>query len=113
REAAFENEFCLAVRVDGQLVPIDSGLCFSTISATAAQDYLDELAAALEEQGIGLEQYYSELGHGQHEISTPHRPALQAADEQLLARETIRGVAAQHGLVAALAPSPRPETGCD
>jgi glutamine synthetase len=108
-EVAFENEFSLATVVDGQVVPIDSGLCFSTISATAAQDYVDELAAALEEQAIGLEQYYSELGHGQHEISTPHAPALRAADEQLLVRETIRGVAARHGLVASLAPKPWPD----
>jgi glutamine synthetase len=108
-EVAFENEFSLATQVDGQYVPIDSGLCFSTISATAAQDYIDELAAALDAQEIGLEQYYSELGHGQHEISTPHRPALQAVDEQLLVRETIRGVAATQGLVASLAPKPWPE----
>jgi glutamine synthetase len=108
-EAAFENEFSLAVVVDGAYVPIDSGLCFSTISATAAQDYVDELAAALDAQGIVLEQYYSELGHGQHEISTGHAPALQAADEQILVRETLRGVAARHGLVASLAPKPWPE----
>jgi glutamine synthetase len=108
-EVAFENEFSLAVQRDGQFLPIDSGLCFSTISATAAQDYVDDLVAALDEQGIGLEQYYSELGHGQHEISTPHRPALEAADEQLLVRETIRGVAARHGLIASLAPKPWPE----
>jgi glutamine synthetase len=108
-EAAFENEFSLATQVDGQFVPIDSGLCFSTISATAAQDYIDDLAAALDAQEIGLEQYYSELGHGQHEISTPHAPALQAVDEQLLVRETIRGVATRHGLVASLAPKPWPE----
>jgi glutamine synthetase len=95
--------------VDGEYVPIDSGLCFSTISATAAQDYVDDLAAALDEQTIAIEQYYSELGHGQHEISTPHAPALRAADEQLLVRETIRGVAARHGLVASLAPKPWPE----
>src|SRR5919197_2892194 len=98
--AAFENEFSLATLVDGAYVPIDSGLCFSTISATAAQDYLDELVAALESQRIVLEQYYSELGHGKHEISTQHAAALRAADEQLLVRETIRGVAARSGLVA-------------
>jgi glutamine synthetase len=108
-EVAFENEFSLATHVDGQFVPIDSGLCFSTISATAAQDYLDDLAAALEAQGITLEQYYSELGHGQHEISTEHAPALRAADLQVLTRETIRGVASRHGLVASLAPKPWPE----
>ena len=105
---SFENEFSLATKVDGEYVPLDSGLCFSTISATASQDYVDDLAAALEAQGIPLEQYYAELGHGQQEISTPHAPALQAADEQLLVRETIRGVAAIHGLVASLAPKPWP-----
>ena len=108
-QAGFENEFSLATLVDGRYAPIDSGLCFSTISATAAQDYVDELAAALEAQGIVLEQYYSELGHGQHEISTGPAPALRAADEQLLVRETIRGVATRHGLVASLAPKPWPE----
>jgi glutamine synthetase len=108
-EVAFENEFSLATQVDGQFVPIDSGLCFSTISATAAQDYLDDLAAALDVQSIELEQYYSELGHGQHEISTGHAPARRAADEQIFVRETIRGVAAKHGFVASLAPKPWPE----
>jgi glutamine synthetase len=105
---SFENEFSLATKVDGEYVPLDSGLCFSTISATASQDYADDLAAALDAQGIPLEQYYAELGHGQQEISTPHAPALQAADEQLLVRETIRGVAAIHGLIASLAPKPWP-----
>jgi glutamine synthetase len=105
---SFENEFSLATKIDGEYVPLDSGLCFSTISATASQDYVDDLAAALDAQAIPLEQYYAELGHGQQEISTPHAPALQAADEQLLVRETIRGVAAIHGLVASLAPKPWP-----
>jgi len=108
-EVSFENEFSLATRIDGQFVPIDSGLCFSTISATAAQDYVDELADALDAQGIVLEQYYSELGHGQHEISTGHAPALRAADEQILVRETIRGVATRQGLIASLAPKPWPD----
>jgi len=107
--AAFENEFSLATQENGRYVPVDSGLCFSTIATTASQDYVDELAAALEAQGIVLEQYYAELGHGQQEISTGHAPALQAADEQLLVRETIRGVASRHGLVASLAPKPWPD----
>jgi glutamine synthetase len=108
-EVAFENEFSLATEVDGAFVPYDSGLCFSTISANAAQGYLDELVGALEAQEIVLEQYYSELGHGQHEVSTRHAPALRAADEQVLVRETIRGVATRCGLVASLAPKPWPE----
>ncbi|HYB25964.1 MAG TPA: hypothetical protein VEF89_05070 [Solirubrobacteraceae bacterium] len=107
--AAFENEFSLATALDSAYVPIDSALCFSTIGMTAAQDYIDQLAGALEAQRIPLEQYYAELGHGQQEISTGHAPALQAADEQLLVRETIRAVATGRGLVASLAPKPWPE----
>jgi len=108
-EVAFENEFTLAAPLDGEYVPVDSSLCFSTIGMTASQDYVDDLAGALDDQGIALQQYYAELGHGQQEISTDHAPAMQAADEQLLVRETIRGVAAARGLVASLAPKPWPE----
>ncbi len=107
--AAFENEFSLAAAVDGAYTPIDSALCFSTIGMTVAQDYIDELVSALEAQQISLEQYYAELGHGQQEISTDHAPAVQAADEQLLVRETIRGVASRQNLVASLAPKPWPD----
>jgi glutamine synthetase len=108
-EVAFENEFSLARVEDGAYVPVDSSLCFSTIGLTASQAYVDALVDALEQQEVGLEQYYAELGHGQQELSTEHAPALQAADEQVLVRETIRGVAAGFGLVASLAPKPWPE----
>jgi glutamine synthetase len=108
-EVAFENEFSLALTTEGGYAPIDSSLCFSTIGLTASQDYADRLAAALEAQGIELEQYYAELGPGQQELSTAHAPALRAADRQLLVRETIRGVAAAQGIVASLAPKPWPD----
>jgi glutamine synthetase len=109
-EASFENEFTLAVPLDdGSFRPVDESLCFSTIGMAASQDYVEALADALERQEIVLEQYYAELGHGQQEISTGHAPALHAADEQILVRETIRGVAAQLGYVASLAPKSWPE----
>jgi glutamine synthetase len=108
-EVAFENEFTLAVAENGEYRPVDASLCFSTIGMTASQVYVDALVDALDRQDISLEQYYAELGHGQQEISTGHAPALRAADEQILVRETIRGVAAQQGLVASLAPKPWPE----
>jgi glutamine synthetase len=109
-EASFENEFTLAVRDEGGgFRPVDESLCFSTIGMTSSQDYVEALADALERQEIELEQYYAELGHGQQEISTGHAPALRAADEQILVRETVRGVAAKLGYVASLAPKPWPE----
>jgi glutamine synthetase len=107
--AAFENEFSLARRSDGGYTPVDSSLCFATIGMTASQRYVDELIGALEAQEIALEQYYAEQGPGQQEISTAPAPALLAADEQLLVRETIRAVAAAQGMVASLAPKPFPD----
>jgi glutamine synthetase len=108
-EAAFENEFTLALPDGDGYRPVDASLCFSTIGMTASQDYVDALADALERQEVRLEQFYAELGHGQQEISTGHAPALRAADEQILVRETIRGVASGLGYVASLAPKPWPE----
>ncbi len=68
-----------------------------------------ELVAALEAQGLEVEHYYPELGHGQHELSIRHADALRAADNHVLYRETVRGVAFRHGLWASLAPKPIPD----
>jgi glutamine synthetase len=107
--AGFENEFTLAASVEGEWRPVDSSLCFSTIGMTASQDYVDALVDALDQQGILVDQYYAELGHGQQEITTGHAPALHAADAQIMTRETIRGIAATRGLGASLAPKPWPD----
>jgi glutamine synthetase len=75
----------------------------------ASAEVIDATVGALGEQDIQVEQYYAELGHGQQELSVAPRPALRAADTQILVRETIRGVAARSGLVASLAPKPWPD----
>jgi glutamine synthetase len=106
---AVENEFSLARPAGEGFAPVDHSLCFSTVGMAAAAEVADALVQALDAQGIQLEQYYPELGHGQQEVSVAHRPALAAADTQVLVRETIRGVAAGLGLVASLAPKPWPD----
>jgi glutamine synthetase len=109
-QAAMENEFSLLrPDGDGNVVPIDTGLCFSTISMTAAAEVMDDIIAALESQGIPIDAYYPELGHGQHELPIRHAPALRAADNQIWFRETVRNVAHRHGMLASLAPKPMPE----
>jgi glutamine synthetase len=65
-----------------------------------------DLVAALRTQGMEVEHYYPELGHGQQEVVIRHAPALRAADNHVLYRETVRGVALRHGLWASLAPKP-------
>jgi glutamine synthetase len=109
-QAAFEGEFSLLRQsADGNYAPIDTGLCFSTNSMAAAAEVIDALVAALAAQNIPVDAYYPELGHGQHELPIRHAPALRSADNQIWFRETIRNVAAQHGLLASLAPKPLPE----
>jgi glutamine synthetase len=108
--AALEAEFSLARREDdGRYVPFDETLCFSSIAMTEAAPFAGALVAALEAQGMAVEQYYPELGHGQHEISIRHAEVLRAADNHIKLRETIRGVALEYGLYASLAPKPFPD----
>ena len=109
--AAFEPEWTLARPGDGDdgWAPLDDSLCFASQGMTATAVVIDELVAALEAQGLHVEQYYPELGWGQQELSISHAPALRAADAHLLYRETVRAVARRHGLAASFAPKPWPD----
>ena len=51
-----------------------------------------------------MERYHPESGPGQQEISICYTDALQAADRQISFRETVRGVAINHGLTASFMP---------
>ena len=106
-EAAFEPEWTLAVRKeDGTCVPADQSLCFSTVGWETSVAVIDDIVAALEAQGMPVEQFYPELGHGQQELSIRHAAALRAADNQIRYRDTVRAVTRKHGFVASLAPKP-------
>jgi len=109
-QAALENEFSLLHHDSEEgYRPIDTGLCFSSVSMMAGAEVMNDIIAALEAQGIPIDAYYPELGHGQHELPVRHTSALQAADNQIFLRETVRNVAHQHGLLASFAPKPLPE----
>lgn len=108
-QATLENEFSLFRQEGDRYVPLDNALCFSSIAMTAAADVIDDMVAAFAEQNIPVDAYYPELGHGQHELPIRHTHALAAADNQVWFRETVRNVAAKHGLLASLAPKPMPD----
>jgi len=108
-QAAFENEFTLARKENGQYVPLDHSPCFSTIGMDAAAPVMTEMIEALVAQGVFPEQYYAELGPGQQELPVRFADALRCADNQITLRETARGVAARHGLLASFAPKPFPD----
>jgi glutamine synthetase len=104
--AAFEPEWSLAIKTGEDFSPIDDSGCFTSTGMNIAAPVIDEIVAALESQGMTVEQYYAELGWGQQELSIRHAPALQAADRHIMYRETIRGIALRHGRYASFAPKP-------
>jgi glutamine synthetase len=108
-KAAFENEFTLARHEGGRYVPLDRSPCFSTIGMDSAAPVMIEIIEALMTQGVYPEQYYAELGPGQQELPVRFADALRAADNQITVRETARGVALRHGLLASFAPKPFPD----
>ncbi len=108
-QAAFEPEWYLARRDGDSFVPMDDSLDNSTLGAAIAREVVDDVVEALEAQGLEIEQYHTEVGHGQQELSITHADALRAADNHIIYRETVRNVAWQHGWLASFAPKPFPD----
>ena len=79
---------------------------YSSVGFDSSARIIDDIIAALEQQGIQVEQFMPELGPGQQELSIHHVEALRAADNALLVRETVRGVALQHDVIASFAAKP-------
>jgi glutamine synthetase len=108
-QASFEPEFSLGRHEGASFTPIDESLCYSATGFHLAHDYTIDLVDALIKQGLEVEHYYPELGHGQQEVPIRHATALRAADNHVLLRETVRAVAIRHGLWASFAAKPLPE----
>jgi glutamine synthetase len=108
-QASLEPEFSLGRYEGASFTPIDESLCYSATGFHLAHDYTVDLVDALIKQGLEVEHYYPELGHGQQEVPIRHASALRAADNHVLLRETVRAVAIRHGLWASFAPKPLPK----
>ena len=108
-QASFEPEFTLGRREGAELNPVDESPCYSATGFHLAHDYTIDLVDALNKQGLEVEHYYPELGHGQQEVPIRHAAALRAADNHVLLRETARAVAIRRGLWASFAPKPLPD----
>jgi glutamine synthetase len=111
-QASFENEYYLAREENGRYLPFDvpgHTPVYSSIGHDLNADLMVETTDALLAQGMIVEQAINEYGAGQQEISIRHADALRAADNQMKFRDTVRGVALRHGLLASFAPKPFPE----
>ncbi len=104
--AAFENEFFLLRPHGDTYVPVDQTVFAHTAGFNQHAEFIRVLTSSLETQGLIPEYYYPESGPGQQELSIRYSGAAEAADQQVIFRETVRAVAQSMGLVASFLPKP-------
>lgn len=69
--------------------------------------FFDDLYAACDAQDIPLESAISEYAPGQFELTLRHKAdALRATDEALMYKRLVKGVAAEHGMIASFMAKP-------
>lgn len=103
---AFEQEAYLMREVDGELVTADDTHCFSIEGLQMQENFLHEFVEAMEMSGVDIEKISSEYGPGQYEINLRHKPALRAADEQLIFMQLFKQIALKNHLIGTLIPKP-------
>uniref|UniRef100_K3WJ80 GS catalytic domain-containing protein n=1 Tax=Globisporangium ultimum (strain ATCC 200006 / CBS 805.95 / DAOM BR144) TaxID=431595 RepID=K3WJ80_GLOUD len=115
----FELEFQLLKSENSANVPVDQTLyCeVKALQGGVSWRVLQEIVACLQKDlGINVLQYHPESASGQFEISIGHEPLdakskdlslVDAVDQLVLARQTVRGIAAKHGLHATFVPKLR------
>ena len=105
--ATFELEFYLARGApDGDLLPLPRQTVYSTIGLDEHQPVMSAIVDALDARGVPVEGVINEYGAAQQELSVAPADPVAAADTEITVRDTVRGVALQHGYRASFAPKP-------
>ena len=107
----FESEFSLAKETEDGIEPFDSSLGYSVYNMQEMHEFVREVVSALEAQGMDFESYVPEYGAGQQEFVIRHASGIEAADEHLLFKQTIRAIAANQDLLATFHPKPFEKAG--
>jgi glutamine synthetase len=102
---AFEIEWAVGSEDGGTFVPACQGPAYGMTRVIELADYSREVVEAIQQQGIGVEQFHPEYAAGQLEISVAPKDPVAAADDSVLIRQTIRAVSQRHGLQVSFAPS--------
>lgn len=105
--AGIEIEFALG-RGDvppGEYAPACLGPAYSMTRLIEQSDFCATVLAALAEQGVDVDQIHPEYSTGQYEVSVGALDPVGAADRSVLVRQTIRAVAAGHGLRVSFSPA--------
>jgi len=114
-KGAFENEFYLLNKNDEVILPSDNTPFASTYSMDINNKIIEDIVQALNLQGLQVEQYYPESGPGQQEITIKYTDALNACNNQIIFRETVKAIAYKHDSVASFLPkifADKPGNGC-
>ncbi|HEX3593305.1 MAG TPA: glutamine synthetase family protein [Pseudonocardiaceae bacterium] len=107
-KAAFEVEWVVGEArddIDGaDFRPAAHGPAYGYARLVSRSDYVRDVAVALADQGVSVDQIHPEYSPGQFEVSVAAADPVGAADDYVLVRETIRAVSHRHGLRASFAP---------
>jgi glutamine synthetase len=99
----YELEFFVARSVD-PLEPAHRGPAYSPHALLEIDEFVAQLLRDLDANGLRVGQVHAEYGHSQVELSLADSDPVHAADDQLLARQTIHAAARTHALRVSFAP---------
>jgi glutamine synthetase len=105
-KVAFETEFLLAVPLEDGWRPADRGRMFTLDEVEARWGWCARVLDALWAMQIPVHQLGKEYGMGQYELSLLPTDPVGAVDRFLLARQVIKALARDDGLVATFMPKP-------
>jgi glutamine synthetase len=88
------------------LVPAHSGPAYSPHALLPIDDFIASVMRDADANGLRLGQIHAEYGPAQVELSLAATDPVTAADQQLLARQTVLAAAEAHGLRVSFAPLP-------
>ncbi|NMH98828.1 glutamine synthetase family protein [Pseudonocardia acidicola] len=91
---------------DGELIPAHHGPAYSPAALTEIDGFVESVLRDFAANGLHIGQLHAEYGPAQVELSLTATDPLTAADNQLLARQTLRAAAHVHGLRLSFAPLP-------
>jgi glutamine synthetase len=101
--AAYEMEFFVGADAE-EVQPAHHGPAYSPHALLEVDEFAARLLRDLDANGLHINQLHAEYGLAQVELSLAAADPVQAADDQLLARQTVRAAARTHGLRVSFAP---------
>jgi glutamine synthetase len=109
--AGYELEFSLAQAGSPDIAsaPAHHGPAYSPHALVELDGFIATLLHDFDANGLALNQLHAEYGLAQVELSLHATDPVSAADDQLLARQTIHAAAHAHGLRASFAPLVSPD----